>query len=259
MDRGTTIVSMVSGQATFPEQALDWLVPEAKAGILALDVASSQTVRRFSRRGHNFVLVDPNAAALAKARARLPGVTLVCATAGKLPIPSCAFEAVLLTSANADLAAKPVLSELARVLLPGGMLVIQIVMRDDSVPWVRRLAEIVRRADPQAMSTSSQVANVEAIVSSPNFRIRETRDFRLWVPMRKANLLDQVRTNTAVSALPESTQTNLVEDVGHLYDSVARVGEPLRLPYKIACWRAEVVHLTPDRPWRDTSSLSITL
>jgi SAM-dependent methyltransferase len=250
---------MVSGQATFPEQALDWLVPEAKAGILALDVASSQTVRRFSRRGHNFVLVDPNAAALAKARARLPGVTLVCATAGKLPIPSCAFEAVLLTSANADLAAKPVLSELARVLLPGGMLVIQIVMRDDSVPWVRRLAEIVRRADPQAMSTSSQVANVEAIVSSPNFRIRETRDFRLWVPMRKANLLDQVRTNTAVSALPESTQTNLVEDVGHLYDSVARVGEPLRLPYKIACWRAEVVHLTPDRPWRDTSSLSITL
>ncbi|MDR1431253.1 MAG: methyltransferase domain-containing protein [Propionibacteriaceae bacterium] len=249
---------MVSGQATFPEQALDWLLPEEKGDVLALNVASHQAVRRFSRRGHNFVLVDADAAALAKVRARLPGVTLVCAAAGRLPIPSCAFQAVLLTGASAELAAKPALAELARVLVPGGKLVVQLTLRDDSVPWVRRLAEIVRRADPLAMSASGQAANVEAIVGSVNFRVRETRDFRLWVPMRKAGLLDQVRGNPGVAALDESARAALLADVERLYDSVSRVGEPLRLPYKIACWRAEVVHLgSSDRPWRD-NGLSIT-
>jgi ubiquinone/menaquinone biosynthesis C-methylase UbiE len=233
---------MASGQQTFPEAALDWLLPENPSVILALGASSAQLVRRFTRRGHKLSLVDPDADALAKVRLKLPGVTVVSANPAKLPFGSCSFQAVLLTSDPHRFADRATLAEIARVLIPAGQLLVQDTLRDDTVPWVRRLADIVRRADPTAMTTTNHAEGLEAIAASPHFRYPSAKDFRLWIPADKEALLGQVRANAGVAALDETARQALLADVAALYDASARAPEPLLLPYKVSCWKAEVDH-----------------
>jgi ubiquinone/menaquinone biosynthesis C-methylase UbiE len=233
---------MGSRQQTFPEAALDWLLPQTASVILALGASSAQLARRFTQRGHKLSMVDADPAALAKVRLKLPGVTLVSASPAKLPFPSCSFHAVLLTSDPQRFAEKQTLAELARVLIPGGELLVQDTLRDDSVPWVRRLAAIVQRADPTAMTATTHAEGLDAIAASPHFRNAAAKEFRLWIPADKEALLGQVRRNAGVAALDPAAREDLLGEVGALYDSSARAPEPLLLPYKISCWKAEVDH-----------------
>ena len=58
------------------------------------------------------------------------------------------------------------LTEIARVLKPGGYLAIAYNTRDDTVPWVRRLIALMRE-DPNSMRGDYGADSVEKIAESP--------------------------------------------------------------------------------------------
>ena len=134
------------------------------------------------------------------------------------------------------------LTEIARVLKPGGHLAVVYNTRDDTVPWVKRLASLMHQADPESMRGDFGERSVEAVADSPYFGPVERKNFRNWVPITRAGLILMVQRRPAVSRLDPVARTALLAEVGALYDTSARIPDPLLLPFQTSCWRADVDH-----------------
>jgi predicted O-methyltransferase YrrM len=67
-------------------------------------------------------------------------------------------------------------------------------------------------------------------------------DFRNWVPITRKGLVSMVERRPSMTKLDPARRQALLDEVAGLYDSIARPPEPLLLPYRASCWRAEVDH-----------------
>lgn len=193
-------------------------------------------------------MVDKSPTAIRSLHHRIPGVTGIAAAPDALPFVPCAFDSVVVAQGLHLLAPGLALAEFARVLRPGGELVVLYTVRDDSVPWVRKLAGILQNVDPQAMRAGTGIDSVAALGANPYFPIVEQRDFRMWVPVTKEGLLDMVANAPRVADLDNERRDALLDEVGLLYEGSARAPGPLLLPYRVACWRATVDHTELTAP-----------
>lgn len=210
--------------------------------MLAIGKASAATANRLARLGNPGTLTDKTASAVRAACRRYPALQGVAAAPDALPFVPCSFNAVLVVQGMHLLPTGLALDEFARVLAPDGRLCVQFTVRDDSVPWVRRLARILRTVDPEAMTSGAELYSVAGIAASPHFPVLEHRSFRMWVPITREGMLEMVSSSPRLAALGEPEVDKLLAEVGALYDSSAREPEPLLLPYSILCWRATVDH-----------------
>lgn len=227
----------------FPAAALDWLSPRPpgrRPRSLLLGRATAPVAAQLARSDDPLVAVDPSQAGLRALLRRAPRALPMVARPERLPFVPTAFDVVWIHQSFHTLLANAVLPELARVLVPGGHLAISYTTRDDSVPWVRRLAALVRTVDPGAMTSDYGIESVDAVAASPFFEALERRNFRLWIPIARIDLLNMVAAR--FPDLPQDELAPLMVAVGELYESSARVPEPLLLPYQVACWRARVDH-----------------
>ncbi len=235
---------MTTSQPAFPAAALDWLLPapHAQARSLLLGRATAPIAVALARRpdaAGAFVAADPSRAGLRTLLAVAPAAIPTVAHPTRLPFVPTAFDAIFVHQ-SFHTVAPSVLPEFARVLRPGGHLAISYLTRDDSVPWVRRLAALMQEVDPTAMQGAYGTESVDAVAASPFFPTVEHRAFRLWVPIARVGLLDMVAKR--FPDLEPGRLTALMVAVGELYESSARAPEPLLLPYQVACWRAQVDH-----------------
>lgn len=231
-----------AGSPGFPAAAFDWLAPRPvgrRPRSLLLGRSAAPVARHLAAGDDPLVAVDPTVPGLRALLTRAPRALPSIARPERLPFVPTAFDAVWIHQSFHRLSAA-VLPELARVLIPGGHLAVSYVVRDDTVPWVRRLAAIMRSVDPRAMTADPGTGSIAAIEESPFFEAVEQRDFRLWIPIARVDLLDMVASR--FPDLPREQLAPLMTAVGDLYESSARVPEPLLLPYRVSCWRARVDH-----------------
>ncbi|MBS6259855.1 methyltransferase domain-containing protein [Cutibacterium avidum] len=199
---------------------------------------------------------DPETAAKLN---RTPGVMAVCGSPESLPLNPCSFDAVLVHQRFHELAPGLVLPEVARVLRPDSVLGVSWLVRDDTVPWVKRLAALLRTVDERAMSGDYGTESVQELVSSKYFPDDEHTTKRLWVPVDRDSLIAMASNLPAVQDLDTDSRSELLTKVAALADDSAGISG-LRLPYQLECWRAWVDHdelTTPIRP--DDNGLTITL
>lgn len=242
-DRSTYDAKMTNGRSgAFPSTAVDWLAPAAPGPVLAIGRASAATANRLARSGNPATITDKVSTAVRAACHRYPALQGVAAAPDALPFVPCSFSAVLVVQGMHLLPTGLALDEFARVLAPGGRLSVQFTVRDDSVPWVRRLAKILRTHDPDAMTSGAELYSVAAIAASPHFPVLAHRSFRMWVPITRVGMLEMVSSSPQLAGLGEPEADALLDEVGALYDSSAREPEPLLLPYSVLCWRATVDH-----------------
>lgn len=228
--------------ASYSSAALDWLAAPGPGQILAVGRATAATATRLATLGSQVVLLQKSRNATKDAGRRHRQLLSVCAATEALPfVPAC-FDQVVVIQGLHLLPAAPSLAEFARVLRPGGQLNVMYTVRDDSVPWVRRLAALLRAYDPTAMTGGGEVDSVESITHCHHFPTAEHRRFRRWVPITRDGMLELVRRSPALSVLPEPELAGLLTQVGQLYDTSARDPEPLLLPYSVLCWRWQVDH-----------------
>lgn len=226
----------------YPPAAIAWLVGDAPARVLDLGSGSGVFAQMLHDAGHTVFAVDRRGEAVAAVARRLGTRRHVAARAESLPFLSCHFEVVTASQVLHRFAPGLALTEIARVLRPGGRLAVAYNTRDDTVPWVRRLMALIKESDPTAMTGAYGLEAVEAVEESPYFTGLERRNFRNWVPITRAGLVAMVQRRPATAALDAIAQDQLLGEVGRLYDTVARPPEPLLLPYQAACWRAGVNH-----------------
>jgi SAM-dependent methyltransferase len=197
---------------------------------------------RLTGLGSSVIVTDRSAPAARAVHRRNPNLFGIGAAPDALPFVPCTFGGVLLAQSVQILTSELVLDEFARVLAPGGRLAVLHTSRDDSVPWVRRLAAILQAYDPDAMTGGEEFYSVAAIAASAHFPVVEHHTFRLWVPVTRDGLLEMVGSAPTLAALDQPDADRLRAEVGALYDGSARQPEPLLLPYSVMCWRATVDH-----------------
>lgn len=227
----------------YPPAAVDWLIGD-RPGRRILDLGSGAGTfpRLLLERGHEVFCVDRDVSVVAGLPDRLGTRLHVAGQVESLPYLSRRFDTVTASANLHRFAPGLALSEIARVLKPGGALAVAYNVRDDTVPWVKRLAAILRQADPSAMSGDYGLESLGHVQESPYFGEVSQHDFRNWVPIDRAGLITMVERRPETAQLEPAARDQLLSEVGALYDSSARPPEPLLLPYRAACWRAQVDH-----------------
>lgn len=119
------------------------------AGQCVVDLAAGPgtATRQLLARGASVVAVEPGLPMISRLRARTPDVAAVAGRAEALPLRDRIADLVCCATAWHWVAVEPALSEVRRVLRPGGHLALWWAnnMRDDRIAWERAQAEVYRR------------------------------------------------------------------------------------------------------------------
>ncbi|MHA7861307.1 class I SAM-dependent methyltransferase [Tessaracoccus sp. Y36] len=225
---------------TLPDEALTWLSvwQDVRGLVLAGD---THLTRRLSAAGHTlFALTDSPAVHVRLAE--LTRVTPLLARPEAVPTDPLQFEVVFAHQSLHRYNLDQALPQLARVLRSGGCVSASYLVRDDSVPWVRRLAALLRRYDPMAMKGDYGHQSLDVLGRSKYFPEVERRAFRIWQAVSRDDLIAMVRRQPLAGNLDQSQLDTLIGQVVDLFDGAVRPGENLRLPYQLLCWRAWVSH-----------------
>lgn len=127
----------------YPADAVAFLLGTPPRRVLDLGAGTGLLTEVVLRAGHEVLAVDPSAAMLAQLSARLPGVATEVGGAESVPLADGSVDAVVAGQAAHWFEPAPAAAELRRVLRPGGVVGFLWNTRDERVPWVRALGELL--------------------------------------------------------------------------------------------------------------------
>lgn len=227
-------------RVAIPVEAVEWLA--VWRGVRGLVLAGDAAwPRRLHRAGHTLFALSDDGDTVSQL-AQIDRVTPLLARPEAIPTDPFQFEVVFVHQRLHSFDLGEALPQIARVLRPGGCLSASYLIRDDSVPWVRRLAALLRRFDPLAMKGDYGHESLTALRGSKYFPEVEERAFRVWQSVSREDLLTLVRHQPFTSRLDPDQLRHLLGQVSELFDSAVRPGESLRLPFQMLCSRAWVNH-----------------
>jgi len=242
----------MASRLVIPPAALLWLAGERPARLLVIGAAGGYP-GLLLHAGHDVTVVDRDVALVSAVRQRYPELHVVAGRGEALPFDPGLFDVVVSIQNFHTFAPGLALSEWARVLKPSGWVALAYIKRDDSIPWVKKLARIIHSRLPEAMRGNFGDESMDHLAASPYFPATEYRHFRLWAPCSRAELQAQARAATGVERLKPTEFDALVDEIGQLYDDYALVPDPLHLPYSLVGRRGLVDHseltatMTPDQ------------
>jgi SAM-dependent methyltransferase len=205
-----------ASRPAYPGEALDWLRDrigiEPGSRVVEVGAGTGLFTRLILETGAKVLATDPVAEMLTHLAATVPGVATVIATAEALPIAAESVDAVICATAFHWFATPQVLAEFRRVLRPGGTLGLIWNVRDNDVPWVRRLSEITDRYQDDAPRQKSQAWR--EVFPAPGFiPLHETAMRYDHVGTPEEVIVGRTLSTSFIAALPEDRRANLVEEV----------------------------------------------
>jgi SAM-dependent methyltransferase len=224
---------------SYPPEAARWLTGPAVADVLDLGAGTGKLTEQLAALGHRVVAADPLPAMLAKLTARVPGAAPVGATAERIPLRGRSVEVVTAGQSFHWFDLDRALPEIARVLRPGGRLALVWNVRDEGVPWVRRLGRLI--GSPEQL-----VDPTHALLSSNLFGYVEAKTFRFWQHLDRNLLRDLVSSRSQVATMSEPARERVLRGVDELYDGYGRGPDGMLLPYVTRCYRAVVRAPAPE-------------
>ena len=216
----------------YAAEAVVWLLGEGRSRVVDLGAGTGKLTRQLVELGHDVSAVEPSAEMLERLRAAVPGARALNGRAEAIPLPDCSVDAVVVAQAFHWFDVPPALAEIARVLSAGGRLGLIWNMRDDRVPWVRKLSRMIG-----AESFEPGQMPPQAIAESGRFGPVEQAMFRLEQPLDRGALLDLVASRSYVATLEPAAREAILANVAALYADVAGP-EGVVLPYVTDAYRA---------------------
>jgi SAM-dependent methyltransferase len=146
-ERRTSFGSVAADYAVlrpgYPADALAFLLGDRPLRVLDLGAGTGLLTDVLLAAGHEVVAVDLSGAMLDQLRARLPQVVAATGQAESIPLPDADVDAVVAGQAAHWFDPAPAAAELRRVLRPGGVVGLVWNTRDERVPWVRALGDLL--------------------------------------------------------------------------------------------------------------------
>jgi SAM-dependent methyltransferase len=177
--------------------------------------------------------VEPLPEMLDQLRTAVPTARALDGSAEAIPVADAWADAVVVGQAFHWFDAPVALREIARVLRPGGTLGLIWNMRDEAVPWVARLSELI---GAERLHPGEEPPDV--IPRSGLYGPVEEATFRLEQDLDRDTLVDLVVSRSYVASLDEPERAALLGRILELYDEVEKEGRVV-LPYVTSAYRAE--------------------
>ncbi len=191
---GATASAYAEHRPDYPVAAVRWGLPDIPVRhVLDLGAGTGKLTEGLLSLGTRVTAVEPDHQMRAELVRRFPEVPAYSGTAERIPLGDAEVDAVFAGQAFHWFDVEPALTEIARVLRPGGTVVALWNHDDDSVPWV---AEFVRRVRPGA-SRGPSTESAE-LPGHPDFRPFERSRFPHAQRRTAATLIETVSTHSHV-------------------------------------------------------------
>jgi MOSC domain-containing protein YiiM/SAM-dependent methyltransferase len=233
------------GRPEYSPDAIATLVRELGIGpgtrVLDLAAGTGKLTRQIAPSGAEVIAVEPIAEMRAKLEAVLPNVEAIEGTAERIPLPNHSVDAVVIGQAFHWFDGIPALSELRRVLKPGGAVGLIWQARDPRLPWIERLNEIIDRADdghPRFRTMDWRATFDWTALFEP----LQTADFETVQRGGPETIVDRVASISYVAAMSGARRQRVLDEVRELLasDPDTKGAEVIELPY--------VAHIYWTRP-----------
>lgn len=138
------------GRPAYPDQVVDLAELARSATALELAAGTGKLTRQLVSRIAHVVAVEPDPGMRRKLGVACPGVEAIDGTAEQIPLPDDAVDAVFVAQAFHCFDTEAALTEIARVLRPGGALVVMWnVANGSAVPSIAAVEELLAPIWPQ--------------------------------------------------------------------------------------------------------------
>jgi MOSC domain-containing protein YiiM/SAM-dependent methyltransferase len=225
------------GRPEYAPEGIATLVRELgiKRGTRVLDLAAGtgKLTRAFVGTGAELVAVEPVAEMRAKLIAAVPGVQAVDGTAERIPLPNDSVDAVVVGQAFHWFDGVRAVSEIRRVLRPGGALGLIWQSRNPTRPWTERLNEIIDRLSGENPRFRSG-AWKEAFEHVALFEPLAMASFEHVHRLARETVIDRVASISYVAAAAEVDRARILDAVRELLatDPDTAGAEVIDLPYR---------------------------
>jgi SAM-dependent methyltransferase len=218
---------------SYPREAVEWLIGRRGATVVELGAGTGKLTDVLLALGHDVLATDPLDEMLQHLRLRHPDARVVTAPAEQIPAATRSVDVAVAAQAFHWFDAEAALREVARVLKPEGRIGLMWNVRDERVPWVRKLGAIAGRSGQDEDPT-------DTLVGSGLFGYVEHESFRHWQPLRKPELRELVLSRSGVAVMDPMARDRVLRKVDELFDEYDRGPDGLLLPYVTHCYRAVV-------------------
>ncbi|RFU22216.1 class I SAM-dependent methyltransferase [Geodermatophilus marinus] len=140
---GSVAAAYAALRPGYPAEAVTAVLGDRPLQVLDLGAGTGLLTGALLAAGHEVVAVDPAGEMLAELRARHPGARALAGGAEQVPLPDAAVDAVVTGQAAHWFDPGPAAAEMRRVLRPGGVVGLVWNTRDEDVPWVRAMGEVL--------------------------------------------------------------------------------------------------------------------
>jgi SAM-dependent methyltransferase len=231
---GTTAETYHRLRPTPPPAAVDWLLG-ADPIRTAVDIGAGTGLftAPLAERVRTVYAVEPDALMRARLAAHCPGVTVLAGTAEHLPLGDGTVDAALSHSTwhwvDPDLA----FPEIARVLVPGGLLAVAWTMPDRRVGWRAKLDEITGRT-----GESGRGPGRFDVPSWAGFETPEQYSHPWTMRMTVDDLVASLGTYDHVLGLSEMDRKIVLDNCRtYLNGNPATSRGIIEVPFRTACFR----------------------
>jgi ubiquinone/menaquinone biosynthesis C-methylase UbiE len=216
----------------YPDDAVRWLAGETPCDVVDLGAGTGKLSRSLVALGHRVTAVEPLEEMLDELRAAVPDAVALSGSAESIPLPDGSADVVTCAQAFHWFDHGPALTEIVRVLRPGGRLGLVWNTRDERIPWVAELSEL--------MVGRSRLGRryVDVIDQSALFGPVENRDFEHVQELGRGALRELVLSRSDCAILAPAEREPVLERVDGIFDRHAS-GGVMRLPYVTVCFRAD--------------------
>lgn len=234
---GSVATGYAARRPSYPADSVAHLVGEGGGARHVLDVGAGTGLLTevVLAAGHEVVAVDPSPEMLAQLTSRLPGVPALAGTAESVPLADAAVDAVVAGQAAHWFDVVPAAAEFRRVLRPGGVVGLVWNARDESVPWVAALGELLayeargHQADSAVVDSFAGALRADVAVAESGIVQRLTPE----------DVVRNIATRSYVAVMDEGTRAAFLDGVrGLLADRPDTRGrDVLDLPYRTTAYR----------------------
>lgn len=217
---------------SYPDEAVDWLLASHPQDALDLGAGTGKLTRLLVGRVGTIHAVDPSPKMLEQLIGVVPEAITAVGTAEAIPLGNASVDAVLAAQAWHWVDPARAVPEVQRVLRPGGVRGLIWNVRDETVPWVWRLTEIMH-----GLAAERFVAEGQGIPDELGPVERLTLAWER--PFDRASLLDLVASRSYVITLADPARAELLAEVSDLLDTHPDLTDPAqwRIPYVTEAFR----------------------
>ena len=248
---GSVVEAYHRARPGYPLEAVRWLTGDQPLSVLELGAGTGKLTQALVDLGHDVHATDPDPAMLAVLARNIPVARISQTTAEEIPSADASYDIVIAGQAYHWFDKEKALPEIARVLKRGGSLSLVWNTRDERIPWVRRLGNVIGRQDGVGSGMD------DAIESSPYFGPVESETFKQWQVVDRESIRDLVLSRSNVATLDDDAREAKLREVIAFYDDFGRGMDGMQIPYLVECYRAVVgirprTATTEDAPTADS-------